>query len=293
MTLDSLTLSQRERLAHIDFVLMFKGEARRADLIERFGIAPSVATQDFARYKEIAPQNVAYDERRKLHLKTELYQPVFEFDVIKTLATLSHGFGDGFFNQGFPAITCDSPYRINQPSIHIVAMVNEAMYKGLALKITYYSLSSGKTTREVVPHTLVDTGLRWHIRAFDRLSGEFRDFVLTRIESATLISAPIAEHEKQLRDKQWNRIVELVLQPHPSLTHSEAVIRDYQMCEQMLRLDIRAALAGYLLRLWNVDCSQNHSLQGPELHLALKNYQALYGVENTVIAPGMNKSSQS
>ncbi|MCU7985607.1 WYL domain-containing protein [Shewanella sp. SW24] len=293
LTVDSLTLAQRERLAHIDFVLMFKGEARRTDLIERFNIAPSVATQDFARYKEIAPQNVLYDEKRKQHLKAASFLSLFDFDVIRTLATLSQGFGDGFLRQGFPTITCESPYRLNRPAIHIVAVISEGIYKVSTLKITYHSLSSGKSVREIVPHTLVDTGLRWHVRAFDRTSNEFRDFVLSRIESANLHGDEPEEHELQAKDKQWNRIVELELVPHPTINHKEAIERDYQMEQGALKIDIRAALAGYLLRLWNVDCSQGHTLTGPELHLALKNHQALYGVENLVLAPGMNSHSGS
>lgn len=293
LTLDSLTLAQQERLAHIDFILRFKGEARRADLIERFNIAPSVATQDFARYKEIAPQNVLYDDKRKLHIKAESFRALFQFDLIRTLATLSQGFGDGFLRQGYPSITCESPYRLNRPAIDIVASVSEGIYKASPLSITYHSLSSGRTSREIVPHTLVDTGLRWHVRAFDRLSGEFRDFVLSRIEDASLTGGELKGHEDQSKDKQWNRIVELELAPHPSITHKEVVVRDYQMIDGILKVDIRAALAGYLLRLWNVDCSQNQTLQGPELHLALQNPQALYGVDNLVLAMGMNTDSGS
>ncbi|MGI2166544.1 MULTISPECIES: WYL domain-containing protein [Shewanella] len=293
LTLDSLTLAQRERLAHIDFVLMFKGEARRRDLIERFNIAPSVATQDFARYKEIAPQNVVYDEKRKQHLKAASFISLFDFDVIRTLATLSQGFGDGFLRQGFPTITCESPYRLNRPAIQIVAAISEGIYKASSLKITYHSLSSGKSVREIVPHTLVDTGLRWHVRAYDRTSNEFRDFVLSRIEAAMPYGDEPVDHELQAKDKQWNRIVELELIPHPYISHKEAIERDYQMQQGGLKIDIRAALAGYLLRLWNVDCSQDHTLKGPELHLALKNHQALYGVENLVLAPGMNSHSGS
>lgn len=291
LTLESLTLAQRERLAHIDFVLMFKGEARRTDLVERFNIAPSVATQDFARYKEIAPQNVVYDEKRKQHLKAASFISLFDFDVIRTLATLSQGFGDGFLRQGFPTITCESPYRLNRPPIQIVAVISEGIYKASSLKITYHSLSSGKSVREIVPHTLVDTGLRWHVRAYDKTSNEFRDFVLSRIESAKLHSNEPKEHELQAKDKQWNRIVELELVPHPSINHKEAIERDYRMEQGALKIDIRAALAGYLLRLWNVDCSQAHTLTGPELHLALKNHQALYGVENLLLAPGVNNNS--
>lgn len=289
LTLESLTLAQRERLAHIDFVLMFKGEARRTDLVERFNIAPSVATQDFARYKEIAPQNVIYDEKRKQHLKAASFISLFDFDVIRTLATLSQGFGDGFSGQLKPPLACEAPYHLNKPSLSIVAKVTEAIHKGKALSITYVSLSSGETTREIVPHTLVDNGLRWHVRGFDRKHNEFRDFVLTRIKAAVVLEdSTLSEAELQTQDRQWNRFVELELVPHPRIKHREAIELDYGMTGGVMKVEIRAATAGYLLRLWNVDCSKVASLKTPEFHLWLKNYQTLYGVSNLAIAPGFD-----
>lgn len=287
LTLESLTLAQRERLAHIDFVLMFKGEARRTDLVERFNISPSVATQDFARYKEIAPQNVVYDEKRKQHLKAASFISLFDFDVIRTLATLSQGFGDGFSGQLKPPLACEAPYHLNKPSLSIVAKVTEAIHKGKALSLTYVSLSSGETTREIVPHTLVDNGLRWHVRGFDRKHSEFRDFVLTRIKAAVVLEdSTLSEAELETQDRQWNRFVELELVPHPRIEHSEAIELDYGMTGGVLKVEIRAATAGYLLRQWHVDCSTEHSLVGFEYQLWLRNSQALYGVTNLSIAPG-------
>lgn len=292
LTLESLTLAQRERLAHIDFVLMFKGEARRTDLVERFNIAPSVATQDFARYKEIAPQNVVYDEKRKQHLKAASFISLFDFDVIRTLATLSQGFGDGFSGQLKPPLACEAPYHLNKPSLSIVAKVTEAIHKGKALSITYVSLSSGETTREIVPHTLVDNGLRWHVRGFDRKHSEFSDFVLTRIKAAVVLEdSTLSEAELETQDRQWNRFVELELVPHPRLEHSEAIELDYGMKGGVLKVEIRAAIAGYLLRQWHVDCSTNATFKDGGAQLHLKNRAALYGVKNLNIAPGSEQNT--
>jgi hypothetical protein len=61
----------------------------------------------------------------------------------------------------------------------------------------------------------------------------------------------------------------------------------------MLEVNVRAAMAGYLLRRWNVDCSEKGSLSGPEYQLYLQNSQTLYGVENLAIAPGYIKNSEN
>ncbi|MFT0213093.1 WYL domain-containing protein [Pseudomonas sp. F1_0610] len=285
-----LPQATRDRIAHIDFTLLFKGEAVRADLVDRFSIAAAQATKDFSMYRELAPDNIEYDQKLKLHKRGEAFEPLFDYDVVRTLATISQGYGDGFTGKVKPPLACEAPYHLNKPSLSIVAKITEAIHKEKALRITYVSLSSGETTREIVPHTLVDNGLRWHVRGFDRKHSEFRDFVLTRIKAAVVIEdSTLSETELETKDRQWNRFVELELVPHPSIEHSEAIELDYGMTGGVLKVEIRAATAGYLLRLWNVDCSKAHSLQGPEYQLWLKNTPTLYGVANLNLAPGVDE----
>lgn len=282
-----LPQATRDRIAHIDFTLLFKGEAVRADLVDRFSIAAAQATKDFTMYRELAPGNIEYDQKLKLHKRGEAFEPLFDYDVVRTLATISQGYGDGFTGKVKPPLACEAPYHLNKPNLSIVAKVTEAIHKGKALSITYVSLSSGETMREIVPHTLVDNGLRWHVRGFDRKHSEFRDFVLTRIKAVSVLEdSTLSETELETQDRQWNRFVELELVPHPRIEHSEAIELDYGMTGGVLKVEIRAATAGYLLRLWNVDCSNNYSLIGPEYQLWLSNGQALYGVKNDALLPG-------
>lgn len=285
-----LPQATRDRIAHIDFTLLFKGEAVRADLVDRFSIAAAQATKDFTMYRELAPGNIEYDQKLKLHKRGEAFAPLFEYDVVRTLATISQGYGDGFTGKVKPPLACEAPYHLNKPSLSIVAKVTEAIHKGKALSITYVSLSSGETTREIVPHTLVDNGLRWHVRGFDRKHNEFRDFVLTRIKAAVVLEdSTLSETELETQDRQWNCFVELALVPHPRIEHSEAIELDYGMTGGVLKVEIRPATAGYLLRQWHVDCSKAHSLQGTEYQLWLKNTPTLYGVGNLNLAPGFNE----
>ncbi|WP_217875983.1 WYL domain-containing protein [Pseudoalteromonas shioyasakiensis] len=285
-----LPQATRDRIAHIDFTLLFKGEAVRADLVDRFSIAAAQATKDFTMYRELAPGNIEYDQKLKLHKRGEAFESLFDYDVVRTLATISQGYGDGFTGKVKPPLACEAPYHLNKPSLSIVAKVTEAIHKGKALCITYVSLSSGETTREIVPHTLVDNGLRWHVRGFDRKHGEFRDFVLTRIKAAVVLEdSRLSEAELETQDRQWNRFVELELVPHPRIEHSEAIELDYGMTGGVLKVEIRAATAGYLLRQWHVDCTKAHSLQGTEYQLWLKNTPTLYGVGNLNLAPGFNE----
>ena len=79
-----LSQATRDRIAHIDFTLLFKGEAIRADLVDRFSIAATQATKDFSLYRKLAPSNITYDQKLKLHKRGEQFCPLFEYDVVRT-----------------------------------------------------------------------------------------------------------------------------------------------------------------------------------------------------------------
>ena len=68
---------------------------------------------------------------------------------------------------------------------------------------------------------------------------------------------------------------------------------DYGMQGGVLRIKLRAATAGYILRQWGVDCSTDHSLRSHEYRLWLKDHLALYGVKNAILAPGYRSPSQN
>jgi DNA-binding transcriptional LysR family regulator len=149
------------------------------------------------------------------------------------------------------------------------------------------NLPGDLATHDVLVFALADNGQRWHVRAFDRRSGEFRDFVLARLADAEMLPGPINEHELPAQDIQWNRVTELELVPHPAdVQHPDTIEAEYGMENGVLKVRARAAIAGYLLRRWNVDCTEDHSLKGGEFHLWLRNRQALYGVTNLILAPG-------
>ncbi|MDD5034613.1 MAG: WYL domain-containing protein [Methylococcaceae bacterium] len=173
-------------------------------------------------------------------------------------------------------------------------MLTRAVHKKAAVEIAYRALSNGLTTREIVPLALADSDHRWHVRAYDRRSNEFRDFVLGRIADARQMVGGAKEHEKSDQDIQWNRITEIELVPHPAnVQHPDTIEAEYGMENGVLKVRVRAAMAGYLLRRWNVDCVQDHSLKGPEHHLWLRNRLALYGVANLVLAPGYDSTEMT
>lgn len=286
-TIQNLSQSQRERLAFIEFRLYFLGEVRRQDLFQRFGIAPAVATRDFAQYKEIFSDNIAFDNKTKSYVIGVNFSPAFNHVPERVLTALSQGFGDGVNPVGGALLLCELPLALNRPAMAILAPVTRAIHQQKAIKLQYQSHSSGMSEREIVPFALVNDGLRWHVRAFDRKRQDFIDFVITRMDATSVIEDNMPQkNELSSADIQWNRIVELDLVPHPNQEHPEIIESDYGMTEGVLHIKVRAAIAGYVLRQWIVDCSPKHGLKGKEYRLWLKNHLALYGVANAMLAPG-------
>lgn len=285
--LSKLNFSQKQRLAFIDFLLMFKGCFCRKDLTDKFEMGMANATRDITLYRELAPDNISLDNSSKNYFQTPGFKPLFDYDARKTLTKLANNISDGFDGVLELSMPVESPYQLNVPDIHIVAKIVQAILNKKAISIIYTSLSSGSNSREIIPHTIVDNGLRWHVRAFDRKSNSFRDFVLTRISNVTIQEKQPEIWESDEEDHQWHRMMTLHIIPHPhNVQQPTAIALDYGMKNHILELKVRSALAGYLLRRWNVDCSGEASLKGAEYQLSLRNTQTLFGAENLAIAPG-------
>lgn len=284
---EDLTQPQRDRLAFIELRVRFLGEVRRQDLFTRFSIQAAAATRDLATYKELVPGNIDYDSKSKVYVRAGWFRPLFDFSAARVLTWLTQGYGDNEPVRHRPLIATEAATEISSPDLETLSVITRAIYRKIAVQITYRALTSGLTTREIVPFALADNGSRWHVRAYDRRSQEFRDFVLARVTDARFVDGPIADAERPDQDIQWNRIVELELVPHPAnIRNPDTIETEYGMTDGRLVTRVRAALVGYMLRRWNVDCTPDHSLKGGENHLWLKNRQTLYGVENLVLAPG-------
>ncbi len=285
--------AQCDRLSYIELRLRFMGEIRRSDLVNRFGIQSAAATRDFSLYKTLAPANIDYDSRAKIYVLGQQFQPLFSYPVARILAWLTQGFGDGAPVVVESEMPDGAPDRLTQPSLDVLAAVTRAIHLRCPLSINYHSLTSGVAQRQIVPFALIDTGLRWHVRAYDRLSKSFRDFVITRITEPVVETGLFGEkHELSDKDIQWTRIVELELVPHPDQPRPEITELDYGMIDGKMTIKLRAAIAGYILRKWSVDCSPDHSLRGHEYRLWLKDHLAIYGVRNAVLAPGYRSPDQ-
>ena len=153
--LSELAHPQRDRLAYIELRLWFIGEVRRQDLTDRFAIRSAAATRDLALYRDLAPDNIAFDSSSKIYRTGRAFAPLFDFPVERVLSWVAEGFGDGEPLSSRTGIACAVPRRLAQPNLDTLAAVTRAISQGCPLRITYHSVSSGRSRREIIPHALI------------------------------------------------------------------------------------------------------------------------------------------
>lgn len=288
--LTTINYAQRERLAFIDFCLQFFGQISRVDLVNHFKTGLASCSRDLTLYREVAPDNLNLKHETKHYYRTPEFNPVFEHNPEATLNSLCRGFGDGFSNGITPSDVCIDATRLIHPDSNVIATLMRAINNRNAILCDYVSLSSGESSREIIPHAIANNGQRWHVRAFDKKNKAFRDFVCTRLQNVTEIEKPIATMQAGEYDKHWHNIINIELVVHPSVRYPKAIELDFDMDGGVLHLEVREALLGYLMRQWNVDCSSNATLSGGEHHLWLKNIAELGDLSCLNIAPGYKES---
>ncbi len=284
--LNSLSQAQRERLFYIEVKAFFCGDLTRTDIERRFGVRPAASARDLASYKRLSPYNLVYNAALRNYTPTERFDPLFEHSAERVLAWFRDGFGDSLDLKIQRTVPCEAASDLVKPDLETLAVLTRAIAGRKQVKVNYLSLTTGASTKTLSPLALADTGLRWHLRAYDCERERFADFSITRIVKAKPLEIDIPLNQRIEADVQWARVVRLELVPHSGVEHPEAIEADYKMKDGMLVLDMRAPLVGYALRRWAVDCTDKNSLDPKSHHLRLRNLQTLYGVESAALAPG-------
>lgn len=285
--------AQRERLTFIDFCLQYKGIVGRTDLMTRFGTAVASSTRDFALYRDLAPANLMLRHDNKRYYRTDSFQPLFRHDTRTVLEQLAASSESAPQDDALSNSYCFDASDLITPPHDVIAVLSRAIHLQQAVQVEYLSLSSGITSRILIPHSIVNNGQRWHVRGYCRKREAFLDFVCTRITDIKAINTSIVEHEQPLADHEWNQLLTLELIPHPGHQHPDAIALDFRMQSTVTgpvrTIRTQAARAGYLLQHWNVDCSPDHHLPAQQYHLWLRNVAAISTTQplsNMTLAPG-------
>ncbi len=253
-----LRWSVEQRLAFIDERLFWLGEVNRTDLVRRFGISMSQASGDIARYLALDPSGVVYDKSAKRYVASAGFAPVLGLpDASRLLGELrlvalgSLAAEDTMLGAVPPFDVAPLPERPVDPVV--LRAVWHAIRDGRALALRYQSMSRPSALQRVIePHALAHDGFRWHVRAFDRETESFRDFVLGRLSHPQ----PGGKRTSRPRDDtDWTTFITLIVSPHPGLSaaQAKAIAIDYGIRGKTASIRVRRALLFYALKRLGLD----------------------------------------
>lgn len=242
--MEKTTIQQRFQL--IELLAYWEGRINAWDLEQCFQQSRQQSSQDINAYKHNAPENLRYDASLKAHLPTEFFKPCF---ISENADDYLHWLQYGNLKKPNPSIaeTLYIPSRKVSPVV-MRGLVN-AIRQQKRIDVEYISLNNPAIeSRIIAPHAFVNTGLRWHLRAWCEKSEGFRDFVLSRFRGTPEFETKTENTQEQ--DTAWNTQVTLILQPDPRLSpQKQAVLaNDYQMQNGQLKITTRGCLVQYLLR---------------------------------------------
>ncbi|MCL5061171.1 MAG: WYL domain-containing protein [Candidatus Thermoplasmatota archaeon] len=268
----------RQRLQYIEIMAWYAGVVTRSDVARAFSLSDPAATKDLKLYGNLAPGNLVYSHGVFGFVPGAGFVPVFAdlapavvLPVIAANLAVANGpYGDERV-YGLPTASLPLPARL--PSPQTLAQITRAIHGRRKLRVSYRSLSTRESgaARVLEPHTLVNTGLRWHVRAYSEDTCDFRDFVLSRVMAAECLDAPAESGEQY--DDDWVETVRLQLAPHSGLDapKRESLLLDYGASGDVVEVNVRRALLGYVLQRLNVDTTPDHTLNPNAYQLMLLN----------------------
>lgn len=268
----------RQRMQYIEIMAFYTGVVTRSDVAKSFGISDPAATKDLKLYSELAPDNLIYRHQVFGFIPTDNFQAMFADlspeVVLPMIASNLAVVAEPIEELSIYSIPVESlPLPVRLPSKKVLAPIVRALKQSKQLRASYKSLSEREDIQDrlIEPHALVNTGLRWHVRAYCQHSYEFRDFVLSRFIESELVD--VAAESSPMYDDDWTEAITVKLSPHPKLSESKRknLLIDYDSNNDVIELDIRRALVGYSLHRLSVDTTVDHSLNPNAYQLVLIN----------------------
>lgn len=250
-------LALRYRL--IETVVWWEGRLTTGHLIQSFGISRQQASKDINTYmSEHAPKNLTYDKQLKGYVPSKNFKPLFIDDSASAylhLLNQTHTRAphvEGLALAYAHTMVLEVPDRTIRPEV--LRPLLKACRDGEVIDIEYVSLANpNPETRLIAPHTLIYTGMRWHVRAYCEKNREYRDFVLSRLRGQ-----PEFERKTEnviAEDEDWNTTVAVIIEPDSRLKPEQKAIieADFGMVDGVLLIQTRRALVKYVLQRFQID----------------------------------------
>jgi predicted DNA-binding transcriptional regulator YafY len=240
------------RMRAIELLAYWEGRLVTNRLIGWFGVSRQQASADIKRYMaNHNPDSLVHDPAVKAYVPRPGFRPVLTTGHINEYLDMV----SGLVSESM-AVTLETdsnlasvqlPDRSVRPEV--VREVIKACRSTGSIRILYASMANPTWSERVIsPHTLVYTGFRWHVRAYCHKRGEFRDFILSRIDRTPKPTEDIAPSPSE--DAQWQDFITLTLIPNTKLNDGQKALveKDFGMPDGRLQLSVRKALAHYTLQ---------------------------------------------
>ena len=247
------------RYRFIETIALWEGRLTTRHLCDTFGIGRQQASKDINNYlREVAPGNLEYDKFLKGYKPAACFEPRVTqglADEYLHLMARNNELMNVFESLSLNMANVEAlsqPVRDVKP--RILRPIMQAARQQKRLDVDYVSINNpDREGRIIVPHTLVYTGLRWHVRAWCEKNQAYRDFVLSRFRDIPEIMDE-SEHGVE-GDTEWNTSVCIRIVPDPRLRRDqrEAVEVDYGMENGALEGSTRGKLVPYALKLLHIN----------------------------------------
>ena len=250
------------RYRFIETIALWEGRLTTRHLCDTFGIGRQQASKDINNYlREVGPGNLEYDKFLKGYKPATTFRP-----------RVTQGLADEYLHlmaRNNELMNVFESLSLNMANVEVLAQpvrdvkpevlrpIMQAARQQKRLDVDYVSLNHpDREGRIIVPHTLVYTGMRWHVRAWCEKNQEYRDFVLSRFRGIPEIMDD-SPHGLD-GDGEWNTRVTIRITPDPRLTRDqqEVVETDFGMENGVLEVPTRGKLVPYALKLLHIDPMQ-------------------------------------
>ena len=277
-SVNGIKRATQQRLQYIELMAYYTGVVTRSDVAKAFGISDAAATKDLKFYSQIAPDNLIYKHTVFGFVPSNNFEEMFTdlepHQVLPMIAANLPFVGQSIEQNLLYGVNTEQlPLPQRLPGKKVVAQVIRAIKQKTKLSLVYSSLTDrdSSETRIIEPHSLINTGLRWHVRAYSEDTYDFRDFVISRVQQAQQLSEK-AESTPEY-DDDWMELINLQLTPHPKLSDKkrQILMTDYAATNDVIEFTVRRALLAYVLQRLSVDTTEDHSLNPNAYQLVMMN----------------------
>lgn len=267
-----LPFAQQQRLRFIESMVLWEGAVQRQRVCDVFRVNPNHVTRDIQIYKKWYPKSLEYNPSVRAYEAGAQFVPQLASGDSAEYLSLLHAYAESHSVAMLPVIggawqlieTLPSPKcTVDQ---HVLRSILQATRHSKGIQATYSSMSSDKPKSRILwPHALVHTGLHWHIRAYDSLASEFRNFAIQRISEVTLLEQEIPLSPDH--DSLWRKRVKVEVIPNSRLNNhqQEIVAKEYGMTrkrqEWIWSAQIRQCLVGYFAFHYRLDVHEDKDPQ--------------------------------